>query len=75
MNTNHMQQTIQERRFAPLLPGRCFITFRIQAMWALSVSHLPQSSRQTDLHSAHRTTVIHQNDPSKLARYLFRDGG
>lgn len=27
------------------------------------------------LYCAHRATVFNQNDPSKLAYYLFRDGG
>jgi hypothetical protein len=29
----------------------------------------------TVLHCAHRAIVIHLDAPSKLARYLFRDGG
>jgi hypothetical protein len=42
MNPNHMQRTVQERRFAPLLPGRCFSSFRMQAMRAFLSTSPPK---------------------------------
>ncbi len=44
MNPNHMHWTVQECRFAPLLPGLCFSSFRIQAMRAFLSSSPPKKS-------------------------------
>jgi len=43
----------------------------------LSTTSLLIGSSQTVLYCAHRAlnAFINTNDPSKLARYLFRDGG
>jgi hypothetical protein len=42
---------------------------------SFSFTLLLRGVAEAALHCAYRAIVIYQYDPSKLARYLFRDGG
>ena len=58
----------QENRAQDAQKGRPARPFQVSLPFFRGVA-------EAALYCAHRTTVIHLNDFSKLARYLFRDGG
>ena len=47
----------------------------VPGVFSAGLKHQLTGVAKAALYCAHRATVIHLDDPSKLARYPFRDGG